>query len=101
MHRDDKHPDFPVVQAREEEDVVRVPAKPVDEDDLGVKPHSISLVFTGGDDGNLRETVESVIGFAEESGLFLFHASLDEMDATEVPEGSPLHQFVTGQIPRA
>src|SRR5688500_16931580 len=62
-------------------------------------PKRVVLIFQAADDGTLDGLVQSVVGFAEDSGLFAEHIFIGDIMEGEVASGTPLHQVLTGREP--
>lgn len=96
LGRDAKPPDFdPKDEFGEPDQGVR------ERDENGdlAAPMVCVLVFNGTDNGtgDFEGVVQSVISFAESSGLFHYAAFAAVLDRAEVVPGSPLDQALTGR----
>lgn len=64
-------------------------------------PKRVAIFLTGVDtgDGDLNEVVSQVADDAETRGLFFEWAAVGDMDISDVVQGSPLHQALSGHFP--
>lgn len=67
----------------------------------GLNPKRVVMFLTGveTDDNDIDEVISQVADDAESRGLFFEWAAIGDMDITDVVQGSPLHQALTGHFP--
>jgi|tagenome__1003787_1003787.scaffolds.fasta_scaffold20405570_1 hypothetical protein len=64
-------------------------------------PVRVAIFFTSVDtpDTDINEVISEVVDDAEARGLFFEWAAVGGMDINDVPQGSQLHQAMTGHFP--